>query len=529
MVATTEYRQAESCLYNHPNLTAEQAHVIELAMEGRNIFYTGSAGCGKSTVLHALVRQLKRMGKRVEVMAPTGKAALAINGMTTWTFAGWNPNSHKVSLERLKMAAIDKSSRAGRRFRRADVIIIDEISMVENLHFERLNQVMKAARVGTCFTADTRAFGGVQVIVTGDFAQLPPVRAYQHCMQCGSEMQPDVEQEMHNCRRCNTVYKAVDKWAFRSEAWEECNFAYVYLKTIHRQHDDVFIALLEKCRRGEPFTEADVTLLMNHEANTTDAVELYSTREEVRCVNEREFKKLPTESHSFQCHDTFIWNEAQHPHLSSRLERHPQGWLTCLKEHSLDHQVDLKIGMHVVLLVNIDLDRGLCNGSQGTIIGWAAPRTDTIEGIRPPHESFSEGLYDDGLLDLKVAQISAFEQKNAQVLWPIVRFINGVDRIIRAECLVNALGDDEPYSLLCRTQIPLAPAWALSIHKAQGMTLDRVKVDLSRAFSEGQVYVALSRARSLQGLEVVGNAQGLMVGKGGNKEVRAFYQEKFGV
>lgn len=516
--------------YDDPKLSPEQARVVELAAEGRNIFYTGSAGCGKSTVLRAMVQRLRALGKRVEIMAPTGKAALAVNGATTWTFAGWSPNSFKVSLEKLKEAATKQSSRARRRFRRTDVIIIDEISMVENLHFERLNQVMKVARVKKRFAADKYAFGGVQVIVTGDFAQLPPVKPFQHCYECGSEIQQDPMEDTHQCRRCKASYRAADQWAFRSKAWEECNFEHVHLKTIHRQHDDNFISLLQKCRLGDPFTPEEVDLLMNHPAETTGAVELYSTREEVRAVNEREFKRLSTRAYSFKCHDTFV-HQDHHPQLARRSERHPDGWLMCLAEHSMDRQVELKRGMRVVLLANLDLDKGLCNGSQGTIIGWTSPTTPLDEKVPPtlpPDETYNASA-SDGYADLKRAQIAAFEKQTAPLVWPIVRFTNGLERTIRAECMVNELGDDEPYSLLCRTQIPLSPAWALSVHKSQGMTLTRVKVDLSKAFSEGQVYVALSRATSLQGLKVVGDPKGLMVGKGGNREVRAFHREKFGL
>lgn len=518
----------EAYQHDGPELSPEQAKVVELAAQGRNIFYTGSAGCGKSTVLRAMVQRLKHMGKRVEVMAPTGKAALAINGTTTWTFAGWSPNSHKVSIAKLKESATKKSSRARRRFRKTDVIIIDEISMVENLHFERLNQTMKVARIKKRYAADKYPFGGVQVIVTGDFAQLPPVKAFQHCIQCGSETRLDAMQEIHECRRCKESYNATDKWAFRSKAWEECDFAHVHLKTIHRQRDDDFISMLQKCRLGEPFTPEEVDLLMNHEAVTTGAVELYSTREEVRSVNEREFKRLITKPYSFKCHDTFIWNEDKHPHLAKRGERHADGWLTCLEEHSFDRLVELKRGMRVVLLVNLDLQKGLCNGSQGTIVGWTLPSKPNGEP-HPPDEDAKKTFGSGGHTDIKTAQIAAFERKADPAVWPIVRFTNGIERVIRAECQVNELGDDPPYSMLCRTQIPLAPAWALSIHRAQGMTLDRVKVDLSKAFLEGQVYVALSRATSLQGLKVVGDAKGLMVGRGGNKEVRAFYKDKFGV
>ncbi|ROV95811.1 hypothetical protein VSDG_05205 [Cytospora chrysosperma] len=515
--------------YNGPRLSPEQARVVELAAQGRNIFYTGSAGCGKSTVLRAIAQRLRALGKHVCVMAPTGKAALAINGTTTWTFAGWTLNTRKVSLAKLKKAAAelsDKKLSEYERFQRTDVIIIDEISMVENVHFERLNQFMKEARRKTGRAARWLPFGGVQVIVTGDFAQLPPVRPFEHCYKCGSEIQLDVMQKTHNCLLCKVSYPAVDQWAFRSKAWEECNFAHVHLKTIHRQRDDIFISMLQKCRLGDPFTPEEIDLLMNHESETTGAVELYSTREEVRAVNEREFRKLSTTPHSFKCHDTFIWNEHDHPQLAINRKRHPDGWLTYLRDHRLDHQVELKTGMPVVLLANLNLDKGLCNGSQGEIIGWTAPPRST------PDEAAGRATYGAGAgsyAALKQAQIAAFEKEVDPAVWPIVRFTNGVQCTICAECVVNELGDEKPYSLICRTQIPLTPAWALSIHKAQGMTLDRVKVDLSRAFSEGQVYVALSRATSLQGLKVVGDPKGLMVGRGGNREVRAFYREKFGL
>lgn len=523
---TSEYISGENFEYDGTRLSPEQARVVELAAQGRNIFYTGPAGCGKSTVLRAVVQRLKALGKCVQVMAPTGKAALAINGTTTWTFAGWNPNSHKVSLAKLKEAATMPWGTAYRRFQRTDVIIIDEISMVENLHFERINQVMKVARAETKFAAEWLPFGGVQVIVTGDFAQLPPVQPFKYCYECGSEIQLDIMQETHHCRRCKASYRAVDQWAFRSKAWEECDFAHVHLKTIHRQRDDIFISMLEKSRLGDPFTPEEIDLLMNHEAETTGAVELYSTREEVRAVNEREFKRLPTTPYSFKCHDTFIWNKDKHPQLAKKGERHPHGWLTCLEKHSMDRQVELKRGMRVVLLTNLKLDEGLCNGSQGEVIGWTESRP-LISDEPPCGTTYGAGA--GRYMELKLAQIAAFEKEADPAVWPIVRFTNGIERIIRAECMVDELGDDTPYSLICRTQIPLTPAWALSIHKAQGMTLDRVKVDLSRAFSEGQVYVALSRATSLQGLKVVGDPMGLMVGKGGNREVRAFYREKFGL
>lgn len=151
-----------------PKLSAQQKYVVDLIVEGgKNVFYTGSAGCGKSTILKAFVNKLKAKGKRVKIIAPTNLAALNVNGQTTWAFAGWTPDSMKKPLDALKSAAHGKE--IWKRFDSTDVLVIDEISMVENLQFERLNEIMKASLGGK----RTGPFGGTQVIVTGDVSQLP--------------------------------------------------------------------------------------------------------------------------------------------------------------------------------------------------------------------------------------------------------------------------------------------------------------------------------------------------------------------
>jgi ATP-dependent DNA helicase PIF1 len=146
-----------------PTLSAEQQHVVDLIVAGENVFYTGSAGCGKSTILKAFVKKLKEQGKQVRIVAPTNLAALNVNGQTTWNFAGWTPDSMKKPLDKLMAAAHGKE--VWERFDNTDVLVLDEISMVENLQFERLNEIMKASR-GEKFGGG--AFGGVQVVVTGD-------------------------------------------------------------------------------------------------------------------------------------------------------------------------------------------------------------------------------------------------------------------------------------------------------------------------------------------------------------------------
>jgi ATP-dependent DNA helicase PIF1 len=513
-----------------PVLCPEQLRVVELAASGKNIFYTGSAGCGKSTVLHAIRKRLETMGMRVRVMAPTGKVALAINGTTTWTFAGWTPDHHKRSLDTLRKAAKGKTVR--KRLTETDVVIIDEISMVENLHFERLNAIMKVARRN-----DTAPFGGVQVIVTGDFCQLPPVKPFQHCIHCGSDLVSSMEEDetIHRCPRCCSSWSDNEKWAFKSKAWAECNFVHIHLNSIHRQSDNEFISLLQKCRVGDPFTQQEIDLLMNHQSVTANAVKLFSTREEVKRTNDAAFARLKTPVHTFRCFDRFLWDKERHPNLEYKGQKNPDGSLRGLEDHRFERVLNLKVGMLVVLLVNLDLSLGLCNGSQGIIC-----RFDPYDPNKLPRKAGPDNP--DGIVgtyatirEAHIRQFSDEQLKENQsqggkgLFWPVVRFLNGRLATIMPECHVHELGDESPYSLLCRTQIPLTAAWALSIHKSQGMTLDRVIVDLSRAFEEGQVYVALSRATSLKGLKIEGDPSGLMVGKGGNAEVRRFLKEKFGL
>ena len=145
-----------------PKLCEEQQNVVDMVLGGRNVFFTGSAGCGKSTVLEAVVTKLKAKHKQVDVIAPTGRSALQVHGMSTWSYMGWTPDFHKYSLEKLKSRGFRTYVAA--RLRRTEVLIIDEISMVENHHLERINICMKEVR---CWNSDLKgpasdapAFGG---------------------------------------------------------------------------------------------------------------------------------------------------------------------------------------------------------------------------------------------------------------------------------------------------------------------------------------------------------------------------------
>ena len=488
-----------------PPLCKEQADLVSIIMSGQNTFYTGSAGCGKSTVLKAFVGQLKAVGKDVKIVAPTGRAALDINGWTTWTYAGWTPDHMKRPLKELCQAAHGKF--IYRRFKQTDVLVIDEISMLENHHFERLNQVMKSAR------GSSQAFGGVQVVVTGDFCQLPPIQPFKYCLDCGETLRSDPQNHSYSCDKHGT-FLDTEKWAFKSGAWQECNFRHVNLTTIHRQKDLQFIHILEKCRLGKPLSKADEDLLIHHKSETNGAVQLFTTRDRVRELNSREFARLNTPIWTFNCLDEFKWN-TEHGKLRSKTERLPDGRLSALNENRFEASIQLRKGMLVVLLVNLDLSLGLVNGSQGVIVDFV-PYSD-----RPFPEHVGE------YKDFKRSRVADFMQlKNPGQAWPVVRFTNGVEQAIFAHCTLNELGDTTPYSLLSRTQIPLIAAWAMTVHKSQGMTLSKVVVDLARSFEAGQEYVALSRAKSLDGLKVLGLGN---LDRGGNKQVMEFLNEKFGI
>jgi len=527
-----------------PELCEEQRALVDLILSGRNVFYTGSAGCGKSTVLKAFVKELKSQGKTVNIIAPTGRAALDINGQTFWTYAGWTPLTMKKPLTELKKAAHGKFVRE--RLRKTNVLVIDEISMVENHHFERLNQIMQEAR------EDTNAFGGVQLVVTGDFCQLPPVKPFAYCMICGRELNKKMNGNVYKCPQHGTYrgnfaqdslltflvgeFMDEDKWAFRSAAWKQSNFVHVCLKTIHRQSDLKFINILEKCRMGKMLTDKDSAVLLDHKTTFDKAVKLFATREEVRRVNQAEFDRLPAEKRVFQARDVFQPTKECDPFTTAKFSRRAaDGSLDQLRDHRFDATMELKEGMQVVLLVNLDINVGLVNGSQGEIVGWEKYDPKKMPKPKISLSTRTRKEYEEGSLPSLVVLSGDYtshreENINNFILnagtkeWPIVRFDNGLTRTIYADCTVNEIGDKAPFSLLSRTQIPLLAAWAMSIHKSQGMTLNKVIIDLSRSFEEGQMYVALSRARSLRGLRVdnLGNWRAR-----GNEQVMQFLKEKF--
>ncbi|RYP60323.1 hypothetical protein DL770_010021 [Monosporascus sp. CRB-9-2] len=543
---------------NQLPLSPEQQALIDLILTGRNVFYTGAAGTGKSTVLRAAVERLRHLGCRVEVVAPTGRAALAINGLTTWSYAGWTPSAHARPLNVLRKWSI--SEKNVHRLAETDVLVIDEISMVENHHLERLSEIMKEARghaswpLGWNHVENIRqsAFGGCQIIATGDFFQLPPVCPFQYCIECGSPLLKELRpgETTYRCPSGHGIWPDSYKWAFQSEVWDNADFAHIELRQVHRQAGDpLFIEILNRVRSGK-LTYHDVMVLTDPSRKTkdlTNAVRLYPTRSEVAQYNADRLRELETPPHHFAAQDSFYWNEAVHPHLRSHSERRADGTLAALREHRYEPFLRLKVGMPVVLVSNISISKGLVNGSQGVVVDFAPLDGGDLLVRRKKSKAGPRSVYVSNIIDDELFKYATSTHPIRAV--PVVRFDNGVDQVIYPECSDHEMGNEtlsaeteldtysrdtneflrrpEP-SVLCRTQIPLIAGWAMSIHKAQGMTLGKVIVDLTRAFEEGQVYVALSRARSLDGLKIEGDPRGLLARREGNPEVMKFYRENFG-
>jgi len=450
---------------------------------------------------------LRGLGKVVDIVAPTGRAALNVGGCTFWRYAGWTPGMMRRPMEAVLRGCHNK--RTWERLNKTHVLVIDEISMMENFCFERLNRIMKEARADM----GDKPFGGVQVVVCGDFCQLPPVQPMKYCLECGVQLQ-SISGYKKRCLE-HGDFKLSDQWAFKSAAWRECNFLHVNLTEIHRQKDFQFIGILEKLRLGKQLDFIEKDLLKNHQSETDGAVKLYSKKDDVRKMNEREFNRLQSPILKYQCHDHLQRNPA-HEDLAPLEERDPEdGSLIALNEHRFERRTELRIGTVVVLLVNSSAGDGLVNGSQGVITGF-----DSSPSMKELTETGGE------YARLKQTLIRNFIHDGRLREWPVVRFLDGKEKTIFPHCMVTELGPKEPWSLISRTQIPLMAAWAMTIHKAQGMTLKRVIVDLADTFETGHDYVALSRATGLEGLKVENLG---MLDKGINQQVKKFLEEKFGV
>ncbi len=393
-------------------LSDEQLDVIKSFESGKNIFVTGGAGSGKSYLLSYLKRNYSSLG--LEVTASTGIAAVNIGGVTihSWSGIGLGNLPIEKIVENLNSA---KFSRVRKKIRRARALAIDEISMISADLFELLNKVFQAIR------ENQKPMGGIQILLFGDFLQLPPVNR-------GSDS---------------------FTFCFDSNAWRELDLQCFELKGSFRQKDRTFVDVLNNLRFGS-LSRNDRDILQSRvgliDGGAIKPTILTTHNLKVDQINLSELKKIPYQEQAFSADYFGDLNKIE-----------------LLKKNCLASQIlSLKVGAQVMMIKNTYQKEGIINGSLGIVRDFS-PR------------------------------------KN----YPVVEFANGkVLTIAPEEWLIERFDEDKKIVVVDAgvSQVPLILSWAITIHKSQGLTLDKISCDLSDAFSPGQVYVALSRARSLEGV-----------------------------
>jgi ATP-dependent DNA helicase PIF1 len=419
-------------------LTDEQLAVIDHLLEGENVFLTGSGGVGKSYLLSAIYTEFPGLKRRfmaakgaavpklprIQMCALTGCAALLLGhkAKTLHSWAGIGLGKGTVSELYTK---IRRNQKAMRNWLCTDLLIIDEISMMTAELLDKLNQIAKKVR------SNRSPFGGIQILLVGDFYQLPPVNKSD-------------EQTM---------------FAFESAAWKECITSSIELTVIQRQKDEVFQKVLKEARVGK-LSKESCGILTEREGrdwrgNKIRPTLLFPRRAEVDMINDSNLRALTGRRYTYNARLVY---DGKVPDGFTETDEGFQRALSYFdSDAAYSKQLELIKDAQVMLIANIDPDSGLVNGSRGVIVDFC-PSTEL----------------------------------------PIVEFLNGIKRPIG-----NHTWPIEDYEFVSRSQVPLRLAWASTVHKAQGTTLDSALVDIgSGVFEYGQAYVALSRVRNLDALYV---------------------------
>ena len=420
-------------------------------MEGtaRHVFITGKAGTGKSTLLELWRGQTL---KRIAVLAPTGVAALNVRGQTIHSFFGFKPDVTPEAVRKLPKGRGAAADRAA-LYRNLDAIVIDEISMVRA---DLLDCVEKFLRLNG--PRPKERFGGLQMIFIGDLYQLPPVVTGQERGLFAPD--PPSIRRGRSAGAPDTLGAAAryeSPYFFSARIFADPEFAmdFVELEKVYRQSDAAFISLLNAIR-NRSVDEAQIALLNSRldpgfaPPDDSFTITLTSTNDLAAARNREKLAALPGRARRYE---GFIEGEFDRRALPT------------------EEALELKRGAQVMLLTN-DRRGRFVNGTIGRVAKIA--KSADAEG----DDVVTVELPDGDEVDL------------TPNTWELFRFQYDAeaDRI-----------ESEPVGAF--TQYPLRLAWAVTIHKSQGKTFDRVIIDIGRgAFAHGQVYVALSRCTSFEGL-----------------------------
>jgi len=408
-----------------------QDEALKILKMGKNVFLTGPAGSGKTYVLNAYTAYLQDRGVDVAITASTGIAATHIGGVTIHSWAGIGI---KDFLSEYDIDAMEQKQYLWKRFEKVQVLVIDEVSMLKDATLDMVDRVCKT------FKRSAEPFGGLQVVISGDFFQLPPIEKGNRAVRKQETLRIDMDDTYsYESQTEETVFPT--PFAFLSRAWREAKLHVCYLEEQYRQGNDNLLTILNEIRSGEISEglaedinarivkeEKDMTRLFTHNMN----------------VDEHNMKRLQKVKGDEKVYEMTTKGK---PNMVDALIR------GCLAPRTLR----VRVGARVMFVKNNPV-AGYVNGTTGEITGFrdGHPVVETSDG----------------------REFTAQPQT-----WAIEE--NG-----------NVLGEV--------AQVPLRLAWAITVHKSQGMTLDEALIDLSKAFVPGQGYVALSRVRSMEGLHLVG-------------------------
>jgi len=427
-------------------LSLEQQYAFDRFKQGQNLFITGQGGTGKTRLIENFVDHCKEKGVQFQVCALTGCATILLpKSCNARTIHSWSGIRLCKGANKQIVSNAVKHRGTKASWRKVRVLIVDEVSMMSVKMIEVLDAIARTAR------SNHLPFGGIQVVFVGDFYQLPPV---------GTTGDPTTE-----------------LFCFESELWNRAfpKKNHIELKTVFRQTDPLYREILSQIRTATLSDENSNILYecVNREYDPSKhngcvPPKLYPTRAKTDYLNNLKFSKLEGAVYECECKKktlckTFIEANTQLSTAnldkgsrltSSELEYELQ---QLMNSSSFQDILYLKVGAVVMCTVNLDMDQGICNGSQGIITSMM----DTNNGCVP-----------------------------------IVKFTNGVVKVVNHHYIQS-----EEYPTIAVGQIPLCLAWAMTIHKIQGATLAMASIDVgNQIFEYGQTYVALSRVQSLDGL-----------------------------